>query len=267
MKIQAEVGAWELGARNGRKDVETVQSALGQVARLLGWADVDPGGVDGGIARLPRKSATVNAIRAFQGHVGLSPSGLLTPDGEDWRRLVQTLAEAPRPAEGDTFFPFDKPAVADWTHAPRSFGARRNGGQRAHAGCDLYAPVGRLIHAVRDGVVIRDPYAFHAQTDALEINHGEFVIRYGEIRPDCALRKGERVKAGQVVARVGQLVGIQVPSAMLHLEMYDGSGTGSLSVAESASARTKEGVPFMRRRDLIDPTPFLDTWRQCLAGT
>ena len=38
MDIQAAVGAWEKGARNERKDVETVQTVLAQAARLLGWA-------------------------------------------------------------------------------------------------------------------------------------------------------------------------------------------------------------------------------------
>jgi len=267
MDILAAVGAWEQGARNERKDVEMVQTVLTRAARLLGWPDVDPKGVDGGIARPPRKSSTVQAIQAFQARAGLSPSGLLAPGSADWQRLVQAVDAAPAPPGGDSFFPFAKPAVADWTHPPRSFGFRRSGGRRAHAGCDLYAPVGRLIHAVRDGVVIRDPYPFYAQTDALEIDHGDFVIRYGEIKPDCALRKGEEVKAGQVIARVGLLVGIQVPSAMLHIEMYDGSASGPLTAPESASARRADGVPYLRRADLIDPTPFLNTWRTRLAGT
>ncbi|MCK6395940.1 peptidoglycan DD-metalloendopeptidase family protein [Zoogloea sp.] len=266
MEIRAAVGAWEQGARNERQDVETVQSALTRLARQPGWEGADPEGVDGSIARPPRKSATVKAIRAFQVVAGLEPGGVLTPAGDGWRRLVQLLADTPRPPGGDAVFPFARPAVADWTHPPRSFGSRRSGGRRAHAGCDLYAPVGRAIHAVRDGVVIRDPYAFYAQTDALEIDHGDFVIRYGEIKPDCTLRKGEHVKAGQVIARVGLLVGIQVPSAMLHLEMYDGSGTGSLTVPENLSARTADGVPFLRRADLLDPTPFLNEWRKWLAG-
>ncbi len=267
MDIQWAVGAWEKGARNDRKDVETVQTVLTRAARLLGWPDVDPQGVDGSIARPPRKSGTVAAIKAFQVRSGLGTSGVLAPGSDDWRRLVVAVETAPAPPGGDSFFPFAKPAVADWTHPPRSFGSRRSGGRRAHAGCDLYAPVGRLIHAVRDGVVIRDPYPFYAQTDALEIDHGDFVIRYGEIKPDCTLRKGEQVKAGQVIARVGLLVGVQVPSAMLHLEMYDGSGSGPLTAPESASARSAAGVPFLRRSDLIDPTPFLNEWRKRLAGS
>ena len=155
MDIQWAVGAWEKGARNDRKDVETVQTVLTRAARLLGWPDVDPQGVDGSIARPPRKSGTVAAIKAFQVQSGLETSGVLAPGSDDWRRLVVAVETAPAPPGGDSFFPFAKPAVADWTHPPRSFGSRRSGGRRAHAGCDLYAPVGRLIHAVRDGVVIR----------------------------------------------------------------------------------------------------------------
>ncbi|MBK7848110.1 MAG: M23 family metallopeptidase [Zoogloea sp.] len=266
MDIQAAVGAWEKGARNERKDVEAVQTVLAQAARLLGWADVDPKGVDGSIARPPRKSGTVAAIKAFQLRVGREAPGVLAPASEDWgvccwrwrahRRRPGAIVSFLCPAGGGRLDP-----SAPVLRLP----AQR--GRRAHAGCDLYAPVGRLIHAVRDGVVIRDPYPFYAQTDALEIDHGDFVIRYGEIKPDCTLRKGERVKAGQVIARVGLLVGIQVPSAMLHLEMYDGSASGPLTAPESVSARRADGVPFLRRADLMDPTPFLNVWRTRLAGT
>ena len=75
------------------------------------------------------------------------------------------------------------------------------------------------------------------------------------------------VERGQVIARVGLLVGILVPSAMLHLEMYDGSASGPLTAPESVSARRADGVPFLRRADLMDPTPFLNVWRTRLAGT
>lgn len=266
MGILASVGAWEKGAKNLKDDVMTVQQLLTQAATQLGRPELDPRGIDGGIAKPPAKSDTVKAICAFQSLVGIGPDGRIDPDGRTWQKLAaagEGGVETPSP--GDVCFPFDKPAVADWIHAPRAFGSNRNKGQRAHAGCDLYAPVGRTIHAVKDGVVMRDPYAFYAETDALEIDHGDFVIRYGEIKPGCTLRKGDRVTMGQPIAHVGLLIGIQVPSAMLHLEMYKGSGSGPLSVAKDVSARRSDGVAFMRRSDLIDPTPFLNDWKTRLA--
>jgi hypothetical protein len=67
-----------------------------------------------------------------------------------------------------------------------------------------------------------------------------------------------------VIARVGHLVGITVPSDMLHLELYDKSKTGALTVGGAASRKRGDGVTFMRRKDLIDPTPFLAEWKESL---
>jgi len=266
MDIGAIVGDWGAGAVNARQDVECVQALLTRLARRLGRTALDPLGIDGRISRPPAASSTVAAIRAFQAYAGLGVDGWIAPGGETWRRLVDAAtASADEAAAGSACFPFARPAVADWTHPPRAFGANRSGGRRAHGGCDLYAPVGRQIHAVQDGVIIRDPYPFYARTDALEIDHGDFIIRYGEIQQDCELRQGDRVIGGQVIARVGLLVGISVPSAMLHLEMYDGSGQGSLTVPEAVSARRSDGVPYLRRADLMDPTPFLNQWKTRLA--
>jgi len=267
MGIGASVGAWEKGARNMKDDVLTVQQLLTRAAGQLGRPDVDPRGVDGGIAKPPAKSDTVKAIKAFQSLVGIGPDGLIDPGGRTWQKLsAADEGGIETPPAGDACFPFAKAAVADWTHTPRSFGSNRSGGKRAHAGCDLYAPVGRTIYAVRDGVLLRDPYDFYAETAALEIDHGDFILRYGEIKRGCPLRKGDQVKMGQPIAQVGLLVGIKVPSAMLHLEMYKGSASGPLTVtSRDASATRSDGVPYMRRSDLIDPTPFLNDWNTRLA--
>ena len=82
----------------------------------------------------------------------------------------------------------------------------------------------------------------------------------------AAVASGDTVKIGQPIAKVGLLVGIGVPSAMLHLEMYKGDASGPLSQKSAEhSARRGDGVPFMRRADLIDPTPFLNDWKTRLA--
>lgn len=268
MNISAPVGAWDKGAKNLVADVTLVQQCLTQAAQLLQRPELDPGGVDGIVIKpLQGTSTTVKAIRAFQSMCGLTVDGRIDPGGKTWQKLNGILTgEINVPAPDDCCFPFARAATADWLHTPRCFGSNRNGGQRAHAGCDLYAPVGRVIHAVRDGEVMRDPYAFYAETDALEIDHGDFVLRYGEIQPGCALRKGDKVKKGQPIAHVGRLIGIDVPSAMLHLEMYQGTGSGTLSQTSAAtSAKRGDGVPFMRRADLVDPTPFLNDWKNRFA--
>lgn len=266
MDISASVGAWERGAHNLKADVITVQTLLTTAARRLARPAVDPHGIDGGIARPPKASATVAAIKAFQVLSGLAPTGLIAVQSQDWQHLLMAAGGVDGRVDSggvadDECFPLPILPKADWSQAPRAYASNRSSGARAHAGCDLYAPIGTTVHAVRAGVVIRDPYTFYAETDALEIDHGRFVIRYGEIQPGSPLRKGEKVSAGQFIAKVGRLVGVSVPSAMLHLEMYAGSASGRLTVSEDESARRADGVPFLRRADLIDPTPYLDKWK------
>ena len=58
-----------------------------------------------------------------------------------------------------------------------------------------------------------------------------------------------------------------VLGAMLHLEMYPGDARGNLSqTSPGSSAKRSDGVPFMCRIDLIDPTPFLNEWKTRFAS-
>jgi murein DD-endopeptidase MepM/ murein hydrolase activator NlpD len=107
--------------------------------------------------------------------------------------------------------------------------------------------------------VIAGPTEFYGTTYAIEIDHGEFLVRYGEIRKFVPVRKGDSVVAGQRIAMVGHLVGISVPSDMLHFEMYSKAATGPLTVRdENLCGKRADGVPFYRRSDLLDPTQTLN---------
>jgi len=44
---------------------------------------------------------------------------------------------------------------------------------------------------------------------------------------------------------------------MLHFEMYDKTERGDLTRASGTSGRHTNGVPFLRRRDLVDPSGFM----------
>jgi len=154
--------------------------------------------------------------------------------------------------------PFPLPFLPklDWHSGPaggkRYFGAPRDNG-RKHAACDLIAPKGTEIFAVDEGIVINGPYHFYNGTDALEVKHRFFIVRYGEIlRASAGIRIGSKVTQGEVIAYVGKMH----HDAMLHFEMYDGSGSGPLTV--------RPRKPYERRSDLIDPTPYLDHWSRLL---
>jgi len=148
-------------------------------------------------------------------------------------------------------FPLAFVPPESWQEPPRSFGARREKGKRKHAGCDLYAPVGTPVYAVADGTVQRFS-EFYLGTFALVINHGDFIVRYGEIKDDIAkgLKVGDKVAKGQKIGLVGRLEGLNI--SMVHFEMFDGSGSGPLT--------DKDHPPFMRRADLMDPTNRLLAW-------
>ncbi len=256
LSLSDSVGA---GCPNREADVRAVQAALKEAARLTLDARLDPGPVDGHCG-----VGTEGAIERFQRRLGMRrPDVRLDPDGTTLRRLDVLLAIDGVPMT----FPFTHPAAFPFTGpgaGMRAFGSRRSGGRRAHAGIDLYFPDFTPILALADGVVTRGPYPFYLRTFAVEIDHGPFVARYGEIAPEEAwfVEAGDTVRRGQPIGRVGILTNndgrrLGVPSMMLHLELYDKTETGKLTRAEGTSARDAFGVPFFRRRDLIDPTGFL----------
>ena len=256
--IESAVGA---DAPNRDADVRGIQSGLAEAARLTLDDRLGPGLVDGLYG-----PGTAGAIVRMQRRIGiLRPDGRVDPGGRTLRRLNALLAIdkvelsfpfAERPSER---FPFHGRGAG-----PRAFGAFRRG-PRAHAGIDLYQPDFAPVLATADGTVTRGPVPFYARTFAIEIDHGPFVARYGEIAPEDEpfVREGDTVSRGQQVGRVGILkrangTRMGLPSMMLHFEMYDKTETGALSRrSRRTSARSVFGVPFYRRKDLIDPTGFV----------
>lgn len=279
--ISNSVGRWSKGAVNQEDDVKTVQNMLRIAAMAENEPRFDPNRIDGSINQDEKKSGTIKAIEAFQARFMNEPDGLIGVGQRTWNELMTTLEGSDDDTEpaGDTgsdtgpsvalpgdaqfFFPFDRMPNANWTEGMRRFGASRSGGARAHAGCDLYFPEGTIIHAITAGRVTLGPYPFYQGTFALEVDHGTFLARYGEIKQSTFVRQGDQVTAGQRIARVGNLTNIT--NSMLHLELYDKSRQGQLTVKNNQTARTASGVPFWRRKDLIDPTPKLNVWKNNLA--
>src|SRR4051812_1834361 len=101
-------------------------------------------------------------------------------------------------------FPLNaRPSLA-YNTGGRRYGANRSNGTRKHAGCDLIAPIGTAIRAVEDGTV-QAFYFFYHDTYALEVDHGEFTVRYGEVtrRLPAGITVGARVMKGQHIANIG----------------------------------------------------------------
>ena len=267
--IMGSVGRWDKGASNDAADVTTIQALLTAAARVQGNPTYDPKGITGTIPKRPATSDTIKAIESFQRLFMTRPDGIVDVGGRTFDRLVEASGEAPAPAASlgtGGFFPFARLPQDSWKTGPRRFEANRNGGRRSHAGCDLYFPAGTRIHAIADGVVLRTPYHFYDVVFAVDVDHGDFLARYGEIKTDCPLQAGERVQAGSPIAQVGKMKSVAQP--MLHLELYDKTASGPLTEPNEARSKRRraDGVPFFRRMDLIDPTPLLNQWSRNLPS-
>jgi murein DD-endopeptidase MepM/ murein hydrolase activator NlpD len=142
-----------------------------------------------------------------------------------------------------------------WHTGARFFGARRKGTRRRHGGCDIIKPVGTVIHAVADGVLVHEETYFYSNTYYVTYQHGDILVRYGEImRRSNGKKKGSTVKKGEPIAKVGRLAS---GSSMLHIEIYK---KGNLHTPLRSTA-----MPYQRRSDVTDPAPYLDEWVKNLA--
>lgn len=146
-------------------------------------------------------------------------------------------------------FPLHFRPAASYHEAPRAFGSRRDNGNRKHAGCDLYAPVNTPVLAVADGLIL-SAGPFYDGTWSVVVDHDDFVVRYGEVQASLpqGVRAGQPVRAGQIIALVGRLK--HITQSMVHFEMFSGDVDGPLT--------NRANPPYMRRSDLLDPTPHLD---------
>lgn len=155
------------------------------------------------------------------------------------------------PHSNSLLFPLKQRPQFSYKQGPRAFGSNRSGG-RKHAGCDLYATSGTDIRAIADGTVTAI-YYFYLGTKAIEVDHGKYHVRYGEVRGEAtALKVGSKVKRGETIAKVGTLKFKSGKTmSMLHIEFYNKSSFGALTV--------RSNLPYKRRSDLINPTSILDS--------
>ncbi len=103
----------------------------------------------------------------------------------------------------------------------RRFLASRNGGARFHVAIDLFAHEGDTVVACEAGKIVSF-YAFYPSssgemTYALLVEHGSFVVNYGEVKKNSpqtyGWKVGDAVAAGQPIATVSS-------TAMTHFETY-----------------------------------------------
>lgn len=273
--------------RNHWEDVETVQKLLKAASKKTGNSSYDPILADGII--LPYLSHTVNCIKAFQSRFMKNPDGIISPG----RKTINMLSEFesisehlpptpsyPAVSDGGCCYPLARRPTNSYKKPTNGrhfrgtyFGATRKNkrGYRKHAGCDLKAPQGTPIYAVDDGKVLSLGRKFISgkrkngeewAVGSIVVEHSNFVVRYAETETNFPTDQFEKingkfwVKKGQKIAEIGKMN----VSSMLHFEMYSGTAKGRLTQYCTYTKEFGKNTSFMRRADLIDPTPYLDRW-------
>lgn len=165
-----------------------------------------------------------------------------TADGKIARngRYVVRAGPVGRPSRKLGTFTFRRHAypVAGPHHdrgAIGEFGAPRSGG-RSHEGFDINANCGTRLVAARGGKVLKSRFDGRLMGNFVVIKGRRNGLRYlyahlGEPSP---MRKGDRVRTGQLVGRVGQTGNAASTPCHLHFEL--------------------------RRNGPIDPEPYLRRW-------
>lgn len=233
--------------------VKTVQQRLNELGYQAGTAD----GIFG--------SATAAAVRRFQTAKGLTADGIA--GSKTLKALAGQQTGTGNITTSSSLADFQAYALKNWTRPIKSsiltvtggrrFGASRSGG-RLHAGIDWYVSngAGTPVYAMASGTVVEYSYnTFYGGTGMVAIRHEDgSVARYGEILP--GVRLGVKVSQGQ---KIGTLKANTIDGGtMLHLELYRGIASGSLTVSGNSSyAYLAKGL-YNRRRDLLNPTFLLN---------
>lgn len=199
---------------------EIVAARSGRIARRI----VVPAAVPGVLQRLRWDGVTGSGRAAADGRYRVR---VVVPGTARRRRLGSfTLRGRMYPIRG--------------RHADRGpvgrFGAGRSGG-RTHEGYDVNARCGTPLVAARAGRVIRsrfDPVLYGHEVIVRGLLDGR-EYRYAHLRDRPLVRRGDRVRTGQRIGRIGATGNARSVGCHLHFELRDD-------------------------RRLIDPRPRLHEW-------
>ncbi|GAB4518600.1 MAG: hypothetical protein Kow00133_03750 [Amphiplicatus sp.] len=150
--------------------------------------------------------------------------------------------------------PVDGPITLDFG---AGFTDRLGRERRAHEGVDIRAPRGAPVIAPADGVVVAATDLFEGKPawgKVVVVDHGNgLVTRYAHL-DSYAVRKGDRVKAGQTIARVGATGVVTGPH--LHFEtLIDGTRVDPLSLLDAAAAPAPRPAPAAEPAPEPAPAP------------
>ena len=161
----------------------------------------------------------------------------------------------------DSVEAFQSYALANWNKpiqdyyediiGGRTFGAARSGTDRVHAANDYVCDVGTPVYAMESGTVVEYSGNFYGGTQAVGIEHSDgSVARYCEI--STGLRDGDSVSKGEQIGTI--IANNEGGGHMLHLELYLGTASGSLTDPDNWDYWYVPEKNYKRRCDLLDPT-------------
>ncbi len=155
---------------------------------------------------------------------GLASTGKAAPDGR-YRVMVGAVGGPSSLAGHLTLRGHRYPLRArhSFRGAIGRYGAPRSGG-RQHRGFDVNAACGKPLFAVRGGTVIRRRH--HPRLDGNFIMVKAFkesrTYRYSHLKAPSPLRRGDRVRTGQFIGRVGRTGNARTTPCHLHFELRRG---------------------------------------------
>lgn len=197
---------------------------------------------------------TDTAVKIFQNRNGLVADGIV--GAATWQALLGESVSSGVNNTGSFWdirqsswiHPLKGGTTIDPASGGRQFGAARDSGSRLHAGVDFIAPAGRPVLAMTDGQVVRIS-EFYQGTKAVEVKNTDgTVVRYCEIAPSVSV--GSKVYKGE---QIGTVMRSYTGSQMLHLEVYRGTASGSLTQSNAGNYYYVPAGNYQRRADLQDP--------------
>jgi len=107
----------------------------------------------------------------------------------------------------------------------QGWGAPRDGGRRRHQGIDLLAPAGTPVVAVASGHIIRLSNTDRGRGGiSLWLRDRRGTAYYYAHNHHNLVRRGQRVRAGQLLARVGASGNAKGGPSHLHFQIHPGGG-------------------------------------------
>ena len=303
-KILQSVGSWQAGAKNLKVDIETVQELLEAASRKTGKSTYDPKGIDGKIARPPRTSNTVKAIKAFQASFMRNPDLVIEPGKNTFQKLsayydgTEAFLSSPllapviamgtavsdaagvlgnlvglgeKPSFPLKFVPSEKYSGAN--KGSRWFGARRHRWSHRRGHPDRKW-VGFRRHAGCDLIAPVGTHVCAVSKGEVLNNPRRFYLtsQYIVVQHEgfqiryCEFAPGTcKLRRGDSVEQ-GQKIGEVAMLTNSHmLHLEMYSGQGTSGWSVGQTpTRTMANAPYCRRSDVINPAPYLQKWESNL---